>query len=103
MNRLSVWVACGLLAPLAACHEATAPLTDAALHGDYVLASVNGRDLPANIADASYPIMLLADTVHFDGVYIATRHWTLREPSSLQPAPLSKLSETVFYNVTGPV
>jgi hypothetical protein len=61
---------------------------------------VNGRDLPANIGDLSYPIMLLADTIHFDGVYTATRYWTLREPSSLQPAPLSKLSETLVYDVT---
>ena len=98
MNRV---LACLALLSFAACHEATAPLTSAALHGDYVLTSVNGRDLPANIADASYPVMLLGDTIHFDGVYTATRHWTLRQPSSLQPAPLSKLSDTFFYDVAG--
>ena len=98
MNRALV---CFALLSLAACHESTSPLTNAALRGDYVLASVDGKDLPANIADKANPVMLLGDTIHFDGVYTATRHWTLRQPSSLQPAPLNKLSETVFYDVTG--
>lgn len=98
MNRV---LACVALISVAACHESTAPFPNAALRGDYVLSSVNGKDLPANIADASYPIMLVADTIHFDGVFTATRDWTLRQPSSLQPAPLNKLSETVYYELTG--
>jgi hypothetical protein len=83
----------------AGCRESTAP--DVELRGDYVVMSVGGRALPANIGDASYPIMLLADTMHFDGAGTATRHWTLRQPSSLQPAPLTKLSEIVGYSVSG--
>ena len=96
MNRLAYV----FLIALAACHESTAPFTNAALRGDYVLASVNGKGLPANVADAANPIMLLGDTIHFDGVYTATRHWTLRDPSSTQQAPSTKLFETVYYDVT---
>lgn len=71
------------------------------MDGEYVVTTVNGRQLPVNVADQSSPRMLLADTMRFDGKGTATHSWTLREPSSLQPAPLTKLSQTLYYSFTG--
>ena len=85
---------------LGACHEATAPLSDAALRGNYVAVSVNGGGLPANLNPGSYPIYVVADTLRFDGAGNVIHAQQLSEPT-LQQQPQPKLSSLLSYQVDG--
>jgi hypothetical protein len=89
-------------AGIASCRDASAPRHTDELRGDFVVVRVNGARLPADVSgDGSGGILLLADTLHFDGSGNATHGWTLLEQTGASSVFQATLHLT--YEVDGPV
>ena len=61
------------------CRTSTEP-SAAVLRGIFVVRSLNGVALPADFSgSSSYQLMLMADTLRFDGKGTASRRWTMQQ------------------------
>jgi hypothetical protein len=73
----SVVVLFGLV--IGGCRASTEPAV-ALLQGTFVLRTLNGAALPADLStEPSYHLFLIADTLRFDGKGTAARGWTMQQ------------------------
>jgi hypothetical protein len=83
---------------VAACRSTTAP-SEAVLRGTYVLRDVNGAALPATISNTSVRVLLIADTIRFDGAGTALASSTTREEYSGQEPRVVRTTVDLYYTV----
>ena len=96
-----VVVLCIAVTVLSACRDAVAP-AEAAVRGTYALVSVNGKALPADMtSDGSGRILLLSETMAFDGHGNATDELTERDSLSSAPAQVFLARRLLAYSVDG--
>ena len=92
-----------ILTAATSCHNALAPV-DAVLEGTYVLTTVNGMALPADLSNGDPGrLILLSETIRFNGAGGAIDDVTERDSLSSAPAQVVFGTIELSYHVDGSV
>jgi hypothetical protein len=86
---------------IASCRDASAPRHTNELRGDFVVVKVNGARLPVDVSGSLSGLLLLADTLHFDGAGNAAQSRTLLEQTSTTSRIIHG-TQQLTYEVDGP-